>query len=99
MAEDTPEDGATEAAKPARRGAPTLAPPSDPALAGAVDAFVRGDYRAAAADAPDAVADVADDRAWSARLHRALTWEPALWVAAAACGAVWLWAALSAQSS
>lgn len=97
MVEPSDSPDAPEAA-PAK-GAPTLEPARDPALAGALEAFGRGDYRAAAAASPEAVADAADDRAWAARLRRALTWEPALWITAAVCGAVWLWAFISAQPS
>lgn len=99
MAEQTPEDAGAEPSETLRRGAPILDAAADPALSAAIDAFARGDYRAAAAEAPASVPDVGDDRAWSARLHRALAWEPALWITAALCGAVWLWAFISAQPS
>lgn len=105
---DTPEKGGPEAPagaddkppkKRARRVAPPLAEPVDVALAGAIDAYRRGDYRSAAARAPGSVPDVGDDRAHLSRLERALAWEPTLWLTAAICGAVWLWAFLAAQPS
>lgn len=99
MAEDTPKTPDSPAETPREKGAPTLAPPADPALAAAVEAFVRGDYRAAADGMPADVADTADDRAWRARLDRALGWEPALWIFAAVCTAAWLWSFIASQPS
>ncbi len=99
MAKDTEKTPDTPAETPRRKGAPTLAPPADPALAAAVEAFIRGDYRAAADGMPADVPDAADDRAWRARLERALGWEPMLWVFAIGCGAAWLWSFIASQPS
>lgn len=99
MAEETDKQSGDAPESPSRKGAPALEPASDPALAGALDAFVRGDFRGAAEALPGEVADSGDDRAWRARLDRGLTWEPALWITAAICAGVWLWALVSAQPS
>lgn len=89
----------TDTSAPKAPEDPPLAAPADPALAGALDAFRRGDYRAAAEQAPATVEDAADDRIHLSRLERALAWEPTLWITAAVCGAVWLWAFVAAQPS
>lgn len=78
------------AADPAADAPAALAPPADPALGRALEAFERGDFAGARRLAPDAVPEAGDDPAHLARLRRALAWEPTLWITAAICAAIWI---------